>query len=205
MYIEHVPLDSIALSRSVEKLRRDFDREYLRRFRRVSGRGLYAEDDWKRISTCYDMLSADSGSFLDVGVGPGALLNLLTLNPHATKVCGIDIREYSKLVTIAPALDIKIMSVDRMTFLDDEFDTVICMEVLEHIELPQFRKALEELRRVAKRKLFMTVPLNEPEPLPPYHKLRFTLSDVNAYFPAAEYRLMSRRKGVPWLGILETF
>ncbi len=205
MYVEHISLATSGISQAVDTLRHSFDAAYRSRFGHARGRGLYTEDDWRRISSCYELVRGTGGSFLDVGVGPGALLNLLTLDPSISMACGIDIRRYTKLVEVSGTLDIRIMSVDNMSFSDREFDTVVCMEVLEHISLPQFLKALTELRRVAKHRLFMTVPLDEPEPLPSYHKLRFTLRDVRTHFPDADFFLMTRKKGVPWLGILEKF
>jgi 2-polyprenyl-3-methyl-5-hydroxy-6-metoxy-1,4-benzoquinol methylase len=95
------------------------------------------------------------------------------------------------------------MNVTKMTFSDNEFDTVVCMEVLEHIDRDQFVNALKQLRRVTAKYLFMTVPFREPLPLQSYHKLRFDFNDLNMYFPDGKYYLLIRRKGIPWMVIVE--
>lgn len=205
MYVDSIWLDDVPQSKQIKDIRNAFEHEYKERFGMAKGKGLYAEDDWSRIAFCYSLFADDGGSVLDVGVGPGALLNMLGLGGEFSTVTGIDIRHYTKLVKLHDGLDIRIMSVDAMEFADDSFDSVICMEVLEHIDLEQFESALSELRRVARKKLFMTVPIREPEPLPSYHKLRFDFSDIEKYFPHGRYYLMERKRGVPWLGIVEEF
>jgi SAM-dependent methyltransferase len=48
---------------------------------------------------------------------------------------------------------------DRLPFPDQAFDTVILIEVLEHVV--DVRKLLEEVKRVARRNVLLTVPCNE--------------------------------------------
>jgi SAM-dependent methyltransferase len=50
-------------------------------------------------------------------------------------------------------------NVEHLKLKDKSFDTVLCMEVLEHTENPL--KAIMELKRVTKKRLIITVP-NEP-------------------------------------------
>jgi ubiquinone/menaquinone biosynthesis C-methylase UbiE len=205
VYLKEVNLKEHKSSETVNALRVQFSKEYEQRYGRSSGKGLYTESDWRRISFAYDLVGKKKAdSVLDVGTGPGALLNLLTLGESFSQAKGIDIRRYSKLVEIAP-LDIEIMSVDDMKFPTSSFDTVVCMEVLEHIDIDAFLSALKELRRVAKKQLLMSIPLCEPEPLPSFHKLRFELSDVHRYFPTGEFYLLNPIRGIPWLLILESY
>lgn len=203
MYFRSVWLSDIEFSPLVTMVRERFTEEYQRRFGIGRAKGLYKRDDWARISFCHEHVARVGGSILDIGVGPGGLLNILHIDGRFDRVTGIDIRHYSKLVKMREDLDIRIMDVGRMSFADNSFDTLVCMEVLEHIEKPHFLRALSELRRVAARQLFMTIPLREPEPLPSYHKQRFDFSDIEEHFPDGKFFILEPERGVPWLAIIE--
>lgn len=203
MYFQSVWLSELELSPLVEIVRQRFSEEYESRFGSGKKKGLYKREDWARISFCCDFVAKTGGSILDVGVGPGGLLNVLRLDERFNRVTGIDIRHYSKLVKLKDDLDIHIMDVGEMSFADNTFDIVICMEVLEHIEKSHFLRALSELRRVAAKQIFMTVPLREPYPLPPYHKLQFDFSDILEHFPFGDFYILEPGRGVPWLVVIE--
>ena len=203
MYIHSIWLNDIKISKELLEIKNRFKQEYKNRFGSANKKGLYTLDDWSRIAFCKQFVEGNGGSILDVGVGPGALLNALHQDKHFPRVSGIDIRHYTKLVKLSQDIKVEIMNVAEMTFSDNEFDTVICMEVLEHITHKHFIKALKHLRRVTANCLFMTVPFCEPLPLTSYHKLRFGFNDIKMYFPEGEYYLLVRRQGLPWLVIVE--
>ncbi|MDZ7823470.1 MAG: methyltransferase domain-containing protein [Ahrensia sp.] len=46
--------------------------------------------------------------------------------------------------------------VEKLPFKDNEFDTVVCTHVLEHVL--DFRSSLQELRRIAAKRLIVVVP-----------------------------------------------
>lgn len=203
MFFQSVWLDDLPLTGLAKKVRSRFDGEYRARYGTSRKRGLYQDADWARISFCYAKLKEVGGSVLDVGAGPGALLNLLCLDGTFNRVTGIDIRQYSTLVSLID-LDIQIMDVGEMKFPDKSFDVVVCMEVLEHLDASHFKMALGQLRRVASKCLFITVPFREQEPLAPYHKLRFDFEDLHKNFPTGEYYLLNRTGGRAWAAIVET-
>ncbi len=203
MYFQSVWLSDIEFSPVVTMVRERFTEEYRGRFGIGQTKGLYKRDDWARISFCHEHVSRVGGSILDIGVGPGGLLNILHIDERFDRVTGIDIRHYSKLVKMSEDLDIRIMDVGNMSFADNSFDTLVCMEVLEHIEKPHFLRALSELRRVAAKQVFMTIPLREPAPLPPYHKQRFDFADIEEHFPDGKFYILEPERGVPWLAIIE--
>lgn len=192
-----------ATSPITAEVRRQFESEYQDRHGRSRGPGLYSEADWRRLDYMLSILPT-SGSILDVGVGPGAFVQMLVLSGRYERVCGIDIRKQSKFVTICD-FERHDMYVQNMSFEDASFDTVVCMEVLEHVEFPDFVKGLGELRRVARGELYMTVPFEEPEPLPNYHKQRFEVADLDRHFPSARRSLMNKpnNRGVPWVLLKE--
>lgn len=165
------------------------------------GRGFPSKYDYRRYSLVYSM-ARKGGAVLDVGVGSGQLVNALALGGDFSRVCGIDVRSHSKFVRFSDAFELFRMSVTEMDFAADEFDVVICMEVLEHLDAEDFRRALGELRRVCGGQLIASVPYDEPEPLPTYHKLRFGDDELAEYFPTASLSLL-RKPSVPWVLVEE--
>ncbi len=100
-------------------------------------------------------------SILDVGCGEGFTLQRLKDKGIAKKLEGI---EYlSRAIEIGnqihPDLKLRQGDIYNLPYKDNEFDLVLCTEVLEHLEDP--RRALKELKRVAKRYCVISVP-NEP-------------------------------------------
>lgn len=170
-----------------------------------AGVGFYTEADWARIRSAYDLVTGSC--VLDVGVGNGALLQVLSRSRRFEPVAGVDIRRHSKL-QLPVDVDFHLMSVASLDFADDEFDTVVCMEVLEHLEAPDLEPAIAELRRVARSRLVMTVPLNEPHPLwwhdkPGGHRQQFDPDRIRRLFPDALALLQPRPGSVDWLFLVE--
>jgi 2-polyprenyl-3-methyl-5-hydroxy-6-metoxy-1,4-benzoquinol methylase len=90
------------------------------------------------------------GSVLDVGCSDGALFTLYK------DIEGIDIDK--DLIKIAKKYGkAKLGSVEEIPYEDNSFDTVICLEVIEHIE--NEKKALEELARVSKKRIVLSFPM----------------------------------------------
>jgi SAM-dependent methyltransferase len=192
----------------VRTIREQFEEAYLKQFGARSGSGLYKNADWRRIEFATRLIPDDCTSVLDVGVGPGAFLNYLALSGRFDRVTGIDKRRYTKFVELAPDLDYQIMDIGDMSFPENSFDTVFCMEVLEHLDSRTLEAGLASLRRVAKKKLVMTVPFDEPLPLPSYHLQHFDEQRIRATFPDAEIVLVHRdkeRSTWPWAMLIEEF
>ena len=100
-------------------------------------------------------------SILDIGCGEGFTLRRLKEHGIGKKFTGIDSsREAISLGKKEnPDLNLKIGDIYNLKFKDKSFDLVISTEVLEHLGDP--KKALDELRRVSKKYLLLSVP-NEP-------------------------------------------
>jgi SAM-dependent methyltransferase len=174
-----------------------YDQHYAKLFPGQS-QGLYRTHDWQRIEHALSLIPEKTKSILDVGTGPGALLNYLTVAGEIPRVTGIDLKQYSKFYQIAKALDWRRMNVCSLEFVDGDYDVVICMEVLEHLDPSDFDTAVSELRRVAKNRLIVTVPFKEPLPLPKYHKQQFDEHKLLEYFPKAQISLLKRSKDSEW-------
>lgn len=192
----------------LRNIREQFEQAYFQQFGVRSGAGLYKSADWRRLEFASRLIPSDCTSVLDVGVGPGAFLNYLASLGRFDRVTGIDKRRYSKFVQLVPDLDYRIMDIGNLSFPDNCFDTVFCMEVLEHLNTRTLEAGLAALRRIAKKRLVMTVPFNEPLPLPSYHLQHFDENRIMATFPDAEISLVHRNKDRstwPWAVLIEDF
>lgn len=85
----------------------------------------------------------DSGFLLDVGAGVGDFINVLKKKTRCT-LFGVDLM-YSKV----PEVEWYVQDLNRnLQFQSEKFETVTCLEVLEHVENP--RKLVREMFRVMK-------------------------------------------------------
>lgn len=105
-------------------------------------------------------------SVLDVGAGMGDGLRVLAA--EAPSALGIDLDE-----RLRQSSDVEIEVRDLASIPDDAFDTVVCIDVIEHVEGD--REFVDELMRVARRRVFVSTPnyamsLNEW----PYHVREYT-------------------------------
>ncbi len=111
-------------------------------------------------------------SVCDVGCGTGALLTRIKIAANPPKrLVGVDF-----VVDDAASLDgieYKEARIEDLPFADNEFDTVICTHVIEH--LLDYRQAIEELRRIAKKRLIIVVPRER--------EYRYTFNPHFNFFP----------------------
>ena len=98
---------------------------------------------------------------LDFGCGPGTLLNLL---PKGISAVGVDIAapqlSYAEQHYAAPNREFIRIDSSQLPFADQSFDSVSCVEVIEHLELRHSTAIFSEFRRVLKPsgKLVVTTP-----------------------------------------------
>jgi len=102
-----------------------------------------------------------SGSLLDVGCGEGYWLNFLAENTDL-KLFGSDISPV-KLGAASHRCDenfaLSSNDIRKLPYGDGKFDQVTVLEVLEHI--PEWQEGLDEIVRVASKRVVITVPYNE--------------------------------------------
>lgn len=98
---------------------------------------------------------------LDVGCGEGFTLKRLKDRKIGKKFEGVEYADAAIKLgkELFPEINIKKGSIYELPYKDNSFDTVMCTEVLEHLDDP--RKALKELSRVSSKYVVLTVP-NEP-------------------------------------------
>lgn len=96
-----------------------------------------------------ELLRDNPRSVLEVGVGDGVMSEYLK-------------RQTSIAVTTADfAEDLKpdvIADIRELPFEDASFDTVCAFEVLEHLPFEDFEKAVEQLFRVARKRVVISIP-----------------------------------------------
>lgn len=87
---------------------------------------------------------------LEVGKGNGFVSNFI-------KSMGFSITTFDINLNLEP--DIVGDVLELSSYFDDSyFDLVLCSEVLEHMELNNFEKALSEIQKVSKKYVFITLP-----------------------------------------------
>ena len=83
-------------------------------------------------------------------IGVGAVISVAMLRAAGVAVTTVDIQPELKPDLVA---DVRSLPLD-----DGSHDVVICCQVLEHLPYEEFGKAVRELRRVARRRLVLSLP-----------------------------------------------
>ena len=110
----------------------------------------------------YEFLDGDLGTVADIGCGPGVFLRYL--RAHADSVWAVD-RDATALQRLAarqqgdPKLRLVAADITQMPFQPGSFDTVVFLEVLEHLVDDQ--SAVRQLHRLLKPggRLLLSVPV----------------------------------------------
>ncbi len=120
----------------------------------------FPADDHERFRTLARMIPADTCTVLDAGCGNGLFLKQLQAEygNRFARLVGVD-RSEAALVHVRT--EKTLASLDLLPFADAEFDTVTCNEVIEHLPVPIYEKAISELGRVAKRSIVICVPYRQ--------------------------------------------
>lgn len=131
-------------------------------------------DDTDNSAACIDQIARDlvGTSVCDVGCGTGHLLRKLhQKRPELTKLTGVDL--VIEGTQASEDLEFIAAKVEDLPFEDNEFDTVICTHVIEHIL--DYRRAITELRRIARKRLIIIVPRER--------EYRYTFNPHFNFFP----------------------
>lgn len=126
----------------------------------------------------YILKTVSGKKILDAGAGLGHLSYLLSLT-NGNHVTALEFDPSSQLKKLeSDKLVIINGSIEKSLFFDDkEFDVVICTHVLEHIV--NLKGAIKELRRVAKERLVIVVPLQTPSKYTPDLHTRYFMYPKN--------------------------
>lgn len=165
--------------------------------------GRYEGLDGWRVQEAVRWLPTEARFILDVGCGNGVFANQL-IDTHTT--IGVD-RSWSALQWVKSSR--AQADVTRLPFKSDAFDGLVCMEVLEHLPVMVFEKALAELVRVTRQYLLITVPYCEDRAAvqihcpvcscqfhPTYHMRSFTRPQVEQLLQYWPNMVVQRVAGV---------
>lgn len=114
-----------------------------------------------RFHRCLDAMVAATRprTLLDAGCGEGFIAHYLKQRHPGWQITGCDVSapaiRYARQHA-STAADFQVGSLYDLPLAADAFDTVLCSEVLEHLEHPD--QAVAELKRVARRFVVVTVP-----------------------------------------------
>ncbi|MFB3882368.1 MAG: class I SAM-dependent methyltransferase [Armatimonadota bacterium] len=100
-----------------------------------------------------EIMQLDVNSVLEIGLGPRVVTGVLKELGKQVKTADID-----------PALNPDyLVPVQRLTSVipPDSFDLLLCARVLHHVPLDELDTALEEMSKVSRRYVLLTVPVDE--------------------------------------------
>lgn len=103
------------------------------------------------------LASIKGKTVLDAGCGAGYLTELLADKYKAT---GVDFSIEPNLSKDIPKAKFVEAHIEHLPFKDNAFDTVVCAHTIEHVR--KLDPVIEELRRVAKRRLIIITPRQRP-------------------------------------------
>lgn len=107
------------------------------------------------LATLFEIIPPDVKTILDIGAGDGYITNPLAQKYDVT---GMDISEEA-----LSYLECKVVvgNIADIPFPKDRFDLVMANDVIEHLPDDIYEKSLQEMQRVSKKYIIITVPHNE--------------------------------------------
>ena len=113
----------------------------------------------KRLESTVRLVPADAKNLIDVGCGNGVFARLLKQHFPALQITCVD-RSAAALEHVVADEKVR-CEVIKLPFDDRSFDCVSCLEVIEHLTVDDYKKALSELTRIARATVIIGVPYNE--------------------------------------------
>lgn len=116
------------------------------------------------LNTVWRLIDKESKSILDVGCGKGEPMKFINRNQQFHTV-GVDIFEpYIDLCKEQQIHDkYLVCDICDLPFAKKSFDTVLCMEVLEHLDKEDGEKLLRDIERIARKQVVLTTPVGNYE------------------------------------------
>jgi SAM-dependent methyltransferase len=118
-------------------------------------RSHYGGKQQARAQQILSWIPQDTKSVLDVGCGNGFIIDQI---PSGINTFGVD-RSRAALKWVQSPCGLS--DVSRLPFQDNAFDVVLSNEVIEHIPFNNYHQCLDEIVRVARKYIIITVPYQE--------------------------------------------
>ena len=109
----------------------------------------------QKIDLIYSIIPESVVNILDVGCGNGLITNHLG---KKYSICGLDRSQAALLFLAVPKVN---ASANHLPFKNDSFDLVFSSELLEHLDDSTLSASVEEVQRVARSYLIISVPNQE--------------------------------------------
>jgi SAM-dependent methyltransferase len=136
----------------------EFEKKYYESSTFWENEMLQDENNMERFRATASYIKDDVKTILDAGCGNGVFLNYLNKEKPQLVLEGVDrslkALEYVKVKK-------KVGDISSLPYTDNSFDCISCLEVLEHLPIQAYEQALDELVRVSKKYLILSVPYNE--------------------------------------------
>ncbi|MFH1547236.1 MAG: class I SAM-dependent methyltransferase [bacterium] len=135
----------------------DSEKEYYEEESFWDGKDVSSKEVKRIVATC-KLIPKDVKSLVDIGCGNGIFVNYILKNKGDIKCLGIDrsITALKYVMTSKTKGDIT-----HIPLKDRSYDLSCALEVIEHLDNEGFEKALDELARVSKKYVIISVPNNE--------------------------------------------
>jgi ubiquinone/menaquinone biosynthesis C-methylase UbiE len=137
---------------------RSFEKEYYESETFWEGEMLQDPANQLRIRETASIIPPDVVTLADIGCGNGVFVNYLADNYKNLELTGVDrsatALKYVKVNKVEG-------DVSHLPLQDSSFDCVTCLEVIEHLPVTVYKKALQELVRVARHHIIISVPYAE--------------------------------------------
>ena len=96
----------------------------------------------------FEVISKNPNKVLEIGVGNKIVSSYLKKNKINVTTCDFD-------KSLRPDV---VADIRKLPFKNEEFDIILCAEVLEHLPFNEFSKILRELSRVSKKYIILSLP-----------------------------------------------
>jgi SAM-dependent methyltransferase len=136
----------------------NFEKEYYESDRFWAGEAVQDEGNMNRFRETASMIPEDVTSLTDIGCGNGIFVNYLQKESSELNLLAID---RSKAALRFVKTEKKEGDIADIPLADQSYDCVTCLEVIEHLPVEIYRKALSELTRVSRKYVIISVPYAE--------------------------------------------
>jgi ubiquinone/menaquinone biosynthesis C-methylase UbiE len=136
----------------------DFEKQYYESPSFWEGSALLDEGNKIRIEETIRSIPLDVINLADIGCGNGVFISkLMDLKPNIITT-GLD-RSHQALKYVKG--EKKVGEITNLPFESNSFDCVSCLEVIEHLNVNDFKVALNELSRISRKYIIIGVPFEE--------------------------------------------
>lgn len=136
----------------------EFEKEYYESADFWEGDMLHDPANQERIRFTAAYLPPDVHSIADIGCGNGVFVNHLQEQKPGLDILAVDRSGMALKFVKTKKLQ---ASVYDLPLEDESFDCVTCLEVIEHLPVPVYGPSLQELTRIARKYIIISVPFCE--------------------------------------------